>query len=147
MSRQFRNCRKCNFWQNRQFVLPGLEIVSLHLSCAGWPQEKISEAAGIRQQRISQITNITNFCIIGNLLLQSDSHSFYQKRDGKQPIRLNDPCPLKKIIIDTCLYVTYSVFAVDIMMLRGYHTFINSMSRQGLFALLTVCCIINSIAL
>ena len=36
----------------------------------GWPQEKISETVEINQQRISQITNNTNFSEIGNLLSQ-----------------------------------------------------------------------------
>jgi len=34
----------------------------------GWPQEKISETAGINQQRISQISINANFGNIGNLL-------------------------------------------------------------------------------
>jgi len=44
--------------------------VILRLSRLGWPQEKISETVGIKQQRISQITNNANFGNIGNLLSQ-----------------------------------------------------------------------------
>ena len=48
----------------------GRNTVILRLSRLGWPQEKISEIVGINQQRISQITNNTNFSEIGNLLSQ-----------------------------------------------------------------------------
>ena len=48
----------------------GRNTVVLRLSRLGWPQEKISEIVGINQQRISQITNNTNFSEIGNLLSQ-----------------------------------------------------------------------------
>ncbi|RLB78099.1 MAG: MerR family transcriptional regulator [Deltaproteobacteria bacterium] len=44
--------------------------VIIRLSRLGWPQEKISETVGIKQQRISQITNNANFGNIGNLLAQ-----------------------------------------------------------------------------
>jgi len=44
--------------------------VILRLSRLGWPQEKISGTVEINQQRISQITNNTNFSEIGNLLSQ-----------------------------------------------------------------------------
>jgi hypothetical protein len=44
--------------------------VILRLSRLGWPQEKISETVEINQQRISQVTNNTNFSEIGNLLSQ-----------------------------------------------------------------------------
>ena len=44
--------------------------VILRLSRLGWPQENISETVGIKQQRISQITNNANFGNIGNLLSQ-----------------------------------------------------------------------------
>ena len=42
----------------------------------GWPQEKISETVGINQQRISQITNNTNFSKIGNLLSQGHDMNY-----------------------------------------------------------------------
>jgi len=45
-------------------------ILSVNYILTGWPQEKISETVGINQQRISQITNNTNFSEIGNLLSQ-----------------------------------------------------------------------------
>ena len=48
----------------------GRNTVILRLSRLGWPQEKISETVRINQQRISQITNNTNFSEIGNLLSQ-----------------------------------------------------------------------------
>ncbi len=44
--------------------------VILRLSRLGWPQEKISETVGIKQQGISQVTNNANFGNIGNLLSQ-----------------------------------------------------------------------------
>ena len=63
----------------------------LRLSRLGWTQEIISETVGINQQRISQITNNTNFSEIGNLLSQGHDMDyiarhytgFYQKQDGK----------------------------------------------------------------
>jgi len=42
--------------------------VILRLSRLGWPQEKIAEVVGVNQQRVSQITNNTNFSEIGSLL-------------------------------------------------------------------------------
>ncbi len=48
----------------------GRNTVILRLNRLGWTQEKISETVEINQQRISQITNNTNFSEIGNLLSQ-----------------------------------------------------------------------------
>ncbi len=48
----------------------GRNTVILRLNRLGWTQEKISETVGVNQQRISQITNNTNFGEIGNLLSQ-----------------------------------------------------------------------------
>jgi len=50
--------------------------IILKLSRLGWTQEKISETMGIKQQRISQITNNTSFGNIGNLLSQGHNMEY-----------------------------------------------------------------------
>ena len=56
-----------------------VEALAIQLSRLGWPQEKISETAGINQQRISQITNNTSFGNIGNLLSQGHDMEYIAK--------------------------------------------------------------------